>query len=170
MAENDRRRRREEAAEFWASNEVTEENSVEVTEEVVVRKPLSATLSLRISDEDLANLKLVAAAQGVGITTMARILLQKVLQNPGHQLMLQALQTEEVEEELTEIIKETKIPQGNGETEFLVLSRGHLKRIGMTLTEAAFRLLFESLAGQSIPVTPREGELYEQLRELSAVK
>ena len=169
MAENDRRRRREEAAEFWASNEVTEANSVEVTEEVVVRKPLSATLSLRISDEDLANLKLVAAAQGVGITTMARILLQKVLRNPGQQLMLQALRTKEVEEGVTDIIEEAKIPKSDGETEFLVLSRTHLERISMTLTEVALGSLLESLAGQSISVTPREGQLYEHLRKLSAV-
>ena len=84
---------REEAAEYWATNEITAENSSEVSEDVLVRKPLSAMLSLRLSDEDLTKLKLAAAAQGVGVTTMARMLLHQCLANPGMQPIPQALQT-----------------------------------------------------------------------------
>lgn len=87
---------REEAAEYWAANEITAENSSEVPEDILVRKPLSAMLSLRLSDEDLTKLKLVAAAQGVGVTTMARMMLHQCLANPELQLMWQVLQNREL--------------------------------------------------------------------------
>ena len=81
---------REEAAEYWSTHDITEENSSEVSEDIHVRKPLSAMLSLRLSDDDLSKLKLAATAQGVGVTTMARMLLHQCLANPGQQLMWQA--------------------------------------------------------------------------------
>ena len=90
MTATDRTRGREEAAEYWATHDITEENSSEVSEGIQVRKPLSAVLSLRLSDEDLSKLKLAAAAQGVGVTTMARMLLHQCLANPGQQLLWQS--------------------------------------------------------------------------------
>ena len=169
MAQHDRRMSREEAAKFWAENEITDENSEQVTEEIHVRKPLSAMISLRLSDDDLSNLKLVARAQGVGVTTMARMLLHQCLENPGSQLMLQALQTKEVQEGLTEILEDAKVPPGEADPEFLVLSKAHLEQINNTVIQSTIRLLFEGLRGQSVSVTPSEGELFDMLRELSEV-
>ena len=158
---------REEAAEYWAVNEVTAENSSEVSEDILARKPLSAMLSLRLSDEDLSKLKLVAAAQGVGVTTMARMLLHQCLVNPGLQLMWQAVQKREVEEGLVQVLEDAKIPQGEGDTEFLVLSKAHLERINRILTQAVVGLLFNGLLEQSISVTASQGEVFDRLRELS---
>ena len=169
MAQHDRRMSREEAAKFWAENEITDENSEQVTEEIHVRKPLSAMISLRLSDDDLCSLKLVARAQGVGVTTMARTLLHQCLENPSSQLMFQALQNNEVQEGLTEILEDASIPQGEANPEFLVLSRAHLEQIHNAITQSTIKLLFEGLKGQSVSVTPSEGELFDRLRELSEV-
>ena len=162
MAQHDRRMSREEAAKFWAENEITEE--------IQVRKPLSSMISLRLSDDDLSKLKLVARAQGVGVTTMARMLLHRGLENPGSQLILQALQTKEVQDGLTEILDDAKIPPGEAAPEFLVLSKAHLEQINNTAIQSTIRLLFEYLRGQSVSVTPSEGELFDMLRELSEVR
>ena len=158
---------REEAAEYWAANEVTAENSSEVSEEILVRKPLSAMLSLRLSDEDLSRLKLAAAAQGVGVTTMARILLHQCLANPGLQLMWQGLQKREVEEGLSLVMEDARAPYGDGDTEFLVFSKADLERVNRILPQAVAGLLFSSLMEQSISVTASQGEVFDKLRELS---
>ena len=170
MAQHDRRMSREEAAKFWAENEINDENSEQVTEEIHVRKPLSAMISLRLSDDDLSKLKLVAQAQGVGVTTMARMLIHQCLENPGSQLMLQALQTREVQEGISEILEDAKVPPGEAAPEFLVLSKAHLEQINNTVIQSTIRLLFEGLRGQSVSVTPNEGELFDKLRELSEVR
>ena len=83
MTTTNKTSRREEASEYWATHDITEENSSEVSEGIQVRKPLSGVLSLRLSDDDLSKLKLAAAAQGVGVTTMARMLLHQRLANTG---------------------------------------------------------------------------------------
>ena len=167
MAATDKTNRREEAAEYWAANEITTENSSEAPEDILVRKPLSAMLTLRLSDEDLSKLKLVAAAQGVGVTTMARMLLHQCLTNPGLQRTRHAIHSKEVEEGLAQVLKEVELPQGDGDTEFLVLSKAHLERINTTLTQAVAGLLFDDLMEQSISVTASQGEVFDRLRELS---
>ena len=167
MAATDKTNRREEAAEYWAANEITTENSSEAPEDILVRKPLSAMLTLRLSDEDLARLKTAAAAREVGVTTMARMLLHQCLTNPGLQRTRHAIHSKEVEEGLAQVLKEVELPQGDGDTEFLVLSKAHLERINMTLTLAVAGLLFDDLMEQSILVTASQDELFDKLRELS---
>ena len=158
---------REEAAEYWATHDVTEENSSEVSEDIHVRRPLSAMLSLRLSDDDLSKLKLAAAAQGVGVTTMARMMLHQCLADPGQQLMWQSLQTREVEEELSQVLGSARSPQGDGDTEFLVLSKADLERINSILTQAVAGLLFNGLIRQSVSVTASQGEVFDRLQELN---
>ena len=156
-----------EAAAYWATHDITEENSSEAPEDIHVRKPLSAMISLRLSDEDLTRLKLVAAAQGVGVTTMARMLLHQCLTNPGSQRTRHAIHSKEIEDGLAQVLKDAEIPQGDCDTEFLVLSKAHLERINTTLTQAVAGLLFDDLMEQSISVTASQGEVFDRLRELS---
>ena len=87
MTQKNRAQRRREAAQYWDSHDVTEgaANDDDVGEPIEVRKPLSAMLTLRLHDDDLAKLKLVAKTQGVGLTTMARILLHRSLEDPKNQ-------------------------------------------------------------------------------------
>ena len=158
---------REEAAEYWGANEVTAENSSEVSEDVLVRKPLSAMLSLRLSDEDLSKLKLAAAAQGVGVTTMARMLLHQCLDNPQLQLMWHGLQKREVGKGFSLVKEDATAPYGDGDTEFLVLSKADLERVNRVLPQAVAGLLLSGLMEQSISVTASQGEVFDKLRELS---
>jgi predicted DNA binding CopG/RHH family protein len=156
-----------EAAAYWATHDITEENSSEVSEDIHVRKPLSAMISLRLSDEDLTRLKSAAATQGVGVTTMARILLHQCLDNPRLQLMWHGLQKREVEEGLSLVMEDARAPYGDGDTEFLVLSKADLERVNRILPQAVAGLLFSSLTEQSISVTASQGEVFDKLRELS---
>jgi hypothetical protein len=81
MTHTDKSQRRKEAADYWDSHGI-DEDVIDVQGHVEVRKPLSAMLSLRLDEDDLTKLKLVAKARGVGVTTMARELLHQRLENP----------------------------------------------------------------------------------------
>ena len=86
MTQESRAQRRRDAAEYWDSHDINEGvASDDVQGPIEVHKPLSAMLSLRLDDDDLAKLKLVAKARGVGLTTMARKLLHQCLEDPNNQ-------------------------------------------------------------------------------------
>ena len=74
MPDTDKRSRREAAAEHFDTHGIDEgaEEGDEV--EVEVSKPLSVILSIRMDDDGMKKLGRVARAQGVGITTMARVM------------------------------------------------------------------------------------------------
>ena len=72
----DKASRREDAARFWSTHDVTVDNSDEVEEEIYVRTPLAASISLRLTDEEMSRLRTLAKANDVGVTTMARMLLR----------------------------------------------------------------------------------------------
>ena len=72
----DKVHRREDAAHFWSTHDITVDNSEEVEEEICARAPLAASISLRLNDEEMAQLRTMAKAEDVGVTTMARILLR----------------------------------------------------------------------------------------------
>ena len=73
---------RQEEAEFWDKADVTDyfDESDEV--EIEVAKPLSHIISVRLDQEHMRKLSGLAKRQGVGITTMARMLLYHQL-DPG---------------------------------------------------------------------------------------
>ena len=169
MTHSDKILRREEAAEYWSGHEATDLNSQEVTESIRVRKPLSAMISVRLSDEDLSRLKNFARTHDVGVTTMARMLLHQGLEDPVGQLMFQALRSEVIQSEIAEIVEDAKVPPGEGEPEFLVLSKAHLEQMYDMVSKAALRLMTDGLEAQSITVTRSQGEIYNKLSELSTV-
>ena len=166
MTHDDKIQRRIEAAKFWDSHGIDEAVDDDAEVQVEVRKPLSATLSLRLAQSDLDKLKLIARTQGLGITTMARMLLHQCLENPKNQLVLQALGSEPVRGQIAEIMEDVRIPPGDGELEFLVLSRHHLERIHHLVTQHAIRLLVEGFKEQAVSITPLQEELYDKIKEL----
>ena len=170
MKETEKLQQRRKAAEYWSNHGIGEQ--IEDAEEVSVevRKPLTAMLSVRLDGDDLSKLKLLARANQIGVTTMTRMLLHQCLEEPSNQLMLQALRTEGVRKGISEILEETKIPPGDGDAEFFVLSTHDLDEIGRLVNETALRLFVEALREQSRTVTHQLPELYKQLRELEGVK
>ena len=95
----DKVHRREGAARFWSTHDVTVDNSEEVEEEICARAPLAASISLRLSDEEMAQLRAMAKAEDVGVTTMARILLRAGLDiHPQESGKLRALDVVRVDD------------------------------------------------------------------------
>ena len=89
MTENEPMRSRKEAAEYWETHtidEVAGEDPQE--EEVVVRPRLSSVFSIRLDPEDVKHLREMASAQGVGATTMARMLLRQCLKGSSGSLQI----------------------------------------------------------------------------------
>ena len=67
----------EEAAEYWDTHSVTDDNTEPVTEPIIVKKPLASVFSIRLDQDDVAKLRALARANGIGPTTMARNLLRR---------------------------------------------------------------------------------------------
>ena len=66
----------EEAAEYWDTHSVTDDNTESVTDPIIVKKPLTSVFSIRLDQDDVAKLRALARANGIGPTTMARTLLR----------------------------------------------------------------------------------------------
>lgn len=90
-------RSREEEAAFWDSHSIASYIREMEPVEVEVKKPLTHVLSVRVDREDLRKLDALAQTLGVGITTMARMLIKGALRKPGFQRSLRASETEAVQ-------------------------------------------------------------------------
>ena len=98
------------------------------------------------------------------------MLLHQCLENPKNQLVLQALRSDGVRSEIAEILEDAKIPPGDGEPDFLVLSKAQLDNIGTLVHQVASRMLVEALTEQSVTVGQDRRDLYEKIRELEAIQ
>ena len=67
----------EEAAEYWDTHSVTDDNTEPVTDPIIVKKPLASVFSIRLDQDDVAKLRALAKANGIGPTTMARNLIRQ---------------------------------------------------------------------------------------------
>ena len=67
----------EEAAEYWDTHSVTDDNTEPVAEPIIAKKPLTSVFSIRLDRDDVAKLRALARANGIGPTTMARNLLRR---------------------------------------------------------------------------------------------
>jgi hypothetical protein len=169
MAEVRGFRSRREAAEYWDAHGVDEHETEEV--KVEVKKPLSVVLSVRLDEEHFKTLQLLAKAQRVGTATMARILLTQGLEKPGSQLVWQALPDPHGNAEMVKMFEEGKVPPGEGEAVYFVLSKQQLDYMGRLILQTAHDLLGHTLKGASLEITPEKSrDLFEQLRQLDEVR
>ena len=124
-------------------------------------------LSFRLDEADLVKLKLIAKTQGVGVTTMARLLLHQFLENPKNQLVPQALRSEPARGKIAETPDGPEISsEGSDSEEFLVLSMQCLRQIDQLVTQNANRLFTESIRQQAISITPSQPELFDKIKGL----
>ena len=79
MSEKDKIARREATAEYYATHGIDEGAEDGDEDEVEVSKPLSVVLSVRLDSATMKRLGRLAKAHGVGQTTMARILVNRGL-------------------------------------------------------------------------------------------
>jgi len=77
-------RNREEEAAFWDTHSLTDYLDEIESVDVEIKEPLSHVLSVRIDSKDAKELETLAKGQGVGITTMARVLLKQALIQHEH--------------------------------------------------------------------------------------
>lgn len=68
----------QELAEWFEKND-TSEYDLEEAADLVVERPELSTITIRLDQEDIRQLKVKAGKVGVGHTTMARILLHEAL-------------------------------------------------------------------------------------------
>ena len=67
------------AARYWDTHSVTDENSEPVSEPIILRKPIASAYTIRLEQDDVAKLRAIARANGVGATAMARQLLLRAI-------------------------------------------------------------------------------------------
>lgn len=72
----------QEEAEYWDNEDVTDHfdelEEVDISE-LPMKKPLSHVMSIRLDKEDMIKLSELARSRGIGITTMARMLVKQGL-------------------------------------------------------------------------------------------
>ncbi len=147
-----------EAAEYFATHEMGEadENTEEV--EFEVKRPLSAVLSIRLDQEHLKKLKQLARAQEVGVTTLARRLLTKALDNPGAQLFMRAMDDAAVKD----VLARTFDPDPEALTHFdgpmyTIISKEGLRAVGWNLGQHMARLMVQTVLEKAPSANERNG-------------
>ena len=93
-----RRMTREEAREYFDKHSLADQMPDERLG-AEVKAPLSTVLSLRISDEHAAKLKAMARGRKIGMTTLARQLLEQALESPDEPVLSSA-QVEHIAEQV----------------------------------------------------------------------
>ncbi len=164
-ANKSRKERIREAAEYWNAHGIDEAADEGEEVEVEVKTPLSAVLSLRLDPKHLNKLKLLARAQDTGVTTMARRILCRALDEPGNQLVLQALSDASLSRD--SLSAGPQIPPDEATTDYYLISRESLEHIERLVYETAHRLFIEALREKSVSITPHEGELYDRARKMA---
>ena len=152
-----------EEAEYWDSfdsSKLTEEVEVEA---VRPKKPLTHTLSVRMEREDMRLLEGLARAQGVGVTTLARMLLRQVLSKPYHQLLFQALEHKQMSEEVNKMMEDAAIPPG-GEPVMFVIPKDRLDRLAEVFQKTVHQLLRDTMEKGAGKVSSSD-PLYSELKE-----
>ena len=144
-----------EAREYWDSHGIDEESPGDEEVEVRTSKNLSTILSLRMDREHIDKLKVLAAAQGVGVTTMARMLLNRAVDQPTEQSPLEAIKGWMAE-------MPTRDNAG-----FLVLPASRMEHFGSMVGEATQRLWMEALRKQAFTVGHEHAHALFELRELA---
>ena len=145
-----------EAREYWDSHGIDEESPGDEEVEVRTSKNLSTILSIRMDREHIDRLKLLAKEQGVGVTTMARMLLNQALDQPTEQSPLEAIKGWMAE-----------MPTRDN-TGFLVLPASRMEHFGSMVGEATQRLWMEALRKQAFTVGHEHAHALFELRELAA--
>lgn len=163
-------RRRQAAREYWQRHGIDEGADGSQQEEVVIgKRPLKAMLSLRLGDDDLRELTILARENDVGVTTMARKLLRESLSESRSHLS-ERLPRGPVQGRVAERAGEPYRASEGRDEEFYVLSRRALDDVVGIVVEEARRIVVETMRGDAMSVGPSHGELYDRLREIDRPK
>ena len=144
-----------EAREYWDKHGIEEESPGDEEVEVRTSKNLSTILSIRMDREHINRLKRLAKEQGVGVTTMARMLLNRAVDQPTETSFPETMKAWTAE-------MPTRDNAG-----FLVIPANRMEHFGSMVGEAAQRLWMEALRKQAFTVAHEHAHRLFELRELS---
>ena len=144
-----------EAREYWDKHGIDEESPGDEEVEVRTSKNLSTILSLRMDREHIDRLKRLAKDEGVGVTTMARMLLNRALDQPEKQSRWEALEAWTAE------------PSAKDNTGFLVLPATRAEQLGALVSQTAQQAFMEAFWKQAFVVGQEDAEALFKLRELA---
>lgn len=167
MSESEKFRRRSEARSYFDVHSINESPGEEV--DVEAKTPLSAMMSLRLDQEHFKKLKVLARAQKVGATTLARTILQEALDEPEGQSRVRSLDYDGIREEAARVIAESKVPYGGETPDFLVIPAAELERLVKMMQEVLQELWLHTLQSKAVTITPQH-DLHEKLRELETAR
>ena len=144
-----------EAREYWDKHGIDEESPGDEEVEVRTSKNLSTILSLRMDREHINRLKRRAKEEGVGVTTMARVLLNRALDRPEKQSRWEAVGAW------------TAQAPTRDNTGFWVLPASRMEHFGSMVGEATHHLCTEALRKQAFVVGQEDAEALFKLHELA---
>ena len=119
---------------------------------------LTHVLSVRLGPDDLRALTHLAKAQGVGATTMARILLRKALHEPGQQVQVRApgptKQTRSVAEPAAPY---AEAPPADAAPAVLVIPQDRIEDLGRMLSASVASLVRDAVSALAEAPPPAPG-------------
>ena len=147
-----------EAREYWDSHGIDEESPGDEEVEVRASKNLSTILSIRMDREHINRLKQLAKEEGVGVTTMARMLLNQALGQAGRQSPRSG----------AEAILARMVQTSAGDKDgFLVFPASSAEQFGALVSQTAQQAFLEAFWKQGFTVGHEHAHALFELRELS---
>lgn len=156
---------------YWESESVADHLEELEPVEIEAKPPLAHTLSVRVAAEDLRKLRELGRQDGVGTTTMARVLLRQALRQPCPRAQEAALRDRAVPYETQMMPEEERVPPRESDPAIYFFSNERIKRISTLMEKAAANALAEFLReiGRIAPdnadyarLKEKEGELGER--------
>ena len=151
-----------EAREYWDSHGIDEESPGDEEVEVRASKNLSTILSIRMDREHIDRLKQLAKQQGIGVTTMARMLLNQALGQAGDRAGRQSPRSGA--EAILARMVQTSAEDKDG---FLVFPASSAEQFGTLVSQTAQQAFLEAFWKQGFTVGHEHAHALFELRELS---
>ena len=122
---------------YWESESVADHLEELEPVEIEARSPLAHTLSVRVATEDLRKLRELGRQDGVGTTTMARVLLRQALRQRAPRAEEAALRARSVPYETQIMPEEERAPHRESDPAIYFFSNERINRISTLMEKAA---------------------------------
>ncbi len=154
------------AAEYWDEHGIDDVLPEDVEVDIEVKKPLSAVISVRMDPGHVEKLRRLARDRSLGMTTMARKIIEQELDESGRGVGHQPFSEAWARDTVAGAIAETREPYEPGGPAHFMLSNEDIESVARMLQDAVGRLVVTVLRERSAAVTGDAGEIYERLHEI----
>ncbi|GEM_PF-2090285 len=153
-------------AEYWDDHGIDAVLPEDVEVDIEVKKPLSAVISVRMDPGHVEKLRRLARDRSFGVTTMARKIIERELDESGRHADRQPFSEAWVRDTVAGAIAETREPYEPGGHAYFMLTNEDIESVAQMLQDAVGRLVVAALREKSVSATQDASEIYERLREL----